>query len=226
MPVAWKTNVLGAVAKGRSGAGASFARRRLRLQALDFLRAEGLGEVLLSYSVVPLDATASGILRAGGEWFDAPLMLPAAGELTALAFGVCTLSPAVEERIRGLFREKRASLALAVDGVANELLFEGSNRMRERLLSDVSKRGLCVSGELRPGDPGLAQETQRAVMRLAHGDELGVRVNSNFVLSPMKSVTVMYGVGQDLPPALWSRCEECRSREKCAVAQRDLGTLA
>ena len=226
MPVVWKTNVLGAVARGSSGAGVSPARQRLQTQAQDFLRAKGLGEVWLSYSVVPLDVPASGMLCAGGEWFDAPRMLPETGELTALAFGVCTLGPIIEERIKALFSEKRASLALGLDEMANRLLLEGSCRMYERLLSDASKRGLCVSGELRPGDPGLALESQRAAVRLAHGQEVGVSVNQNFVLSPVKSITVVYGLGRDLPPAKWSRCDECKSHEKCTVARGAMGTVA
>jgi len=36
----------------------------------------------------------------------------------------------------------------------------------------------------------------------------------------------MFGVGNNLPPALWSRCDECRSRKTCAVALRAAAAAA
>ena len=231
MPVTWNSNVLGTVAKLPPGASATPVRERLRAQALDLARAESLGQVFLSYSVVPLAEPSSGnyragILRAGGESFDAPRLVPEQGELTALAFGVCTLGRALEERVSTLFTERRASVALALDELGNRMLSEGSYRLRKRLLLDATKRGLCVSGELRPGDPGLALEAQHAVLRLAHAEKIGVAATRTLQLTPLKSLSVIYGVGPGLPPAWWSRCYECRSRKKCAAVRGSLMTVA
>ena len=167
-----------------------------------------------------LDAPAADILRAGGEAFHAPRMLPDTGELTALAFGVCTIGPALVEKVRALFAERKMSLALALDTLGNQMLMEASRRLQDRILATVTKRGLTMAGELRPGDPGLALEAQPAVLRLAGAGRIGVAVTSSLALEPAKSASVMFGVGRDLPIALWSRCDDCRSRKTCAVALR------
>ena len=201
-------------------AGLSDARRRFRGEAVAVARAEGLGRAEMTFAVVPLDAPAADVLRAGGEAFFAPRMLPEAGELTALAFGVCTIGPALVEKVRTLFAQRKMSLALALDTLGNQMLMEASRRLQDRILASVTKQGLTMAGELRAGDPGLALEAQPAVLRLAGADRIGVAATGSLALEPAKSASVMFGVGRDLPAALWSRCDDCRSRKTCAVALR------
>lgn len=200
--------------------GLTGVRRRFRTEAIELARAAGLGPARMTYRIVSLDAPAADLLRAGGEAFHAPRMIPASGELTALAFGVCTLGRDIVDKVRELFAARKVSLALALDSLGNQMLMEMSRRLQDRILADVTKRGLTMAGELRAGDPGLALEAQPAVLRLSGADEIGVAVTQSLALEPIKSASVVFGVGRDLPPALWSRCDDCRSRKTCAVALR------
>ena len=200
-------------------AGATVATSKIELRfrgaAIDLARREALGKISVAHAIVSLDAPASHMLHAGGESFHAPRLLPPSGELTGLAFGVCTLGPALERRVSTLFAERRVSLAVALDSLGNQILMEATRRLQDRILADVTRRGLTMAGELRAGDPGLALEAQPAVLRLAAADRIGVTVTGTLALHPHKSASVVYGVGRDLPPANWSRCDECRSRAKC-----------
>jgi hypothetical protein len=196
---------------------------RFRDGAIDLARRESFGRVSIAHAIVPLDAPASQVLCAGGESFHAPRLLPPSGELTGLAFGVCTLGPALERRVSALFAERLVSLALALDTLGNQILMEATRRLQDRILADIAKRGLTMAGELRAGDPGLALEAQPAVLRLAAADRIGVTMTETLALNPLKSASVVYGVGHDLPPANWSRCDECRWHTKCrhsAMASR------
>lgn len=198
---------------------------RFRLRALDLARAEGLGHALIGHRIVPLDEPARPVLAAGGEAFHAPRLLPESGELTALAFGVATLGRALPERVSALFAERQMSLGLALDAIGNLMLLEASRRLQDAVLAAVRRAGLTMAGELRPGDPGLALETQPAVVRLAGGAAMGLAVTRSLALDPPKSTTVVYGVGRDLPAVAWSRCDDCRSRPTCRVP-REAATLA
>lgn len=208
-------DVLKHVVAAGAPAAASKIGLRFRDEAVDLARAEGLGKVSIAYAIVALDAPAADVLCAGGESFHAPRLLPPSGELTALALGVCTLGPALERRVTALFAERLVSLALALDSLGNQILMEATRRLQDRILVDVAKRGLTMAGELRAGDPGLAMEAQPAVLRLAAADRIGVTMTETLALHPLKSASVVYGVGRDLPPANWSRCDECRWRTKC-----------
>ncbi len=191
----------------------------LRRQVLALVRDEGLLAARASWRIVALrsEPDASGWLDLDGGRLQAPRLVPASGRLTGVACAAATLGDAIERRIAGFFAERRASLAVALDAVANELLFALSRRVQDRLLAAARKRGLCVAGELRAGDPGLALDAQRTVLALAGAETLGVWLSSALMMSPNKSTSFIQGVGLDLPHEAWSRCDACRFRERCAL---------
>lgn len=198
----------------------SAARNRQRQQALCIARDEQLIDAAYSYAIVPLDAPPADLLCAGAERLFAPWLLPASGELTAIACGACTLGPNFESRVSELFAGRRASLAMALDELGNELLFAVSRRAQDRMLADATRRGLSMAGELRPGDPGLALDAQAAVLRLAQAETIGIGLSSGGLMHPRKSCSMVLGVGVDLPAVRWSRCDHCPTRNKCRVAER------
>ena len=202
------------------------ARNRLRAQALTMAREETLVNAAYSYRIVTLEAPPAPLLHAGGESLEAPWLLPASGDLTALACGVCTLGPALERRVSELFAQRRASLAMALDELGNELLFDISRRAQDRMQAEVGRSGLSMSGELRAGDPGLALDAQGAVLRLAAADSIGIRLGEGLLMHPMKSTSMVLGVGVNLPASSWSRCDACNSRARCGVRSRALAAAA
>jgi hypothetical protein len=220
MRVARGIDVLREVADSPRFGRPSALRDRLRREALELARAEELVDAAYSYRIVALEAPAAPTLRAGGETVHAPRLLPESGQLTALACAVCTLGTRLEQRVTSLFAERRASLALALDQLGNELLFAASRRVQDRMLVDAARRGLSVAGELRAGDPGLALAEQATVLRLAQAGLIGVHVSDDQLMQPLKSVSMVMGVGLDLPPAQWSRCDDCPRREKCKLVAR------
>ena len=193
---------------------------KLRARALDLVREEGLGESRYALRIVPLEKEDDGHLTLEGETVFAPWLVPETGKLTALGVGLVTLGPAVENRVRQLFAEKQAALALALDQFAAELLFATGARLEVRLRMLAKRQGLSLSGELHPGDPGLALEAQQNLMRWMAPDTLDIALHHGHLLNPLKSGSVIYGIGVDLPAATWSRCDLCPSRSKCAKAER------
>lgn len=220
MPVSRGFDVLRMAAASPLQGRPSAARARLRREALDLVQREALVDAAYSYRVVPLDTPAKEVLCAGGEQLPAPWLLPDSGELTAIACGVCTLGSALEQRVGALFAERRASLALALDDLGNELLFAVSRRAQDRMQADATRRKLAMAGELHAGDPGLALGAQAAVLRLAQADTIGIGLTRGNLMHPLKSTSMVLGVGIDLPATTWSRCERCPSQAKCGRRPR------
>ena len=218
MPAVGSSGLLRAIAENPCSGGTFPQRERFRREALDLIEHEGLLEAAFCYHIVALDEPPGDALRVGGETLHAPRLLPASGQLTAVAAAVCTLGPALEQRTTALFAERRTSLALALDGVANELLFALSRRLQDRIVADAGKHQLTAAGELRAGDPGLPLAAQPAVLRLAGAGEIGVGVSQSQLLHPLKSMSMILGIGIDLPAVRWSRCDECPSASKCRIA--------
>src|SRR5450755_886549 len=195
-------------------------RGRYRRDAIELVERENLLNAAHCYRIVPLDEPPSHVLRAGGEALEAIRLVPESGQLTAVAGGICTLGPALERRATALFVERRISLALALDRLGNELLSALSRRVQDRIVSEARKVGLTAAGELRAGDPGLPLAAQTAVHRLAGADTIGVSVTQGQVLHPLKSMSMVLGIGIDLPAAHWSRCDDCPSAPRCRMSGR------
>jgi hypothetical protein len=115
---------------------------------------------------------------------------------------------------------------MALDELGNELLFDISRRAQDRMQAEVSRRGLTMSGELRAGDPGLALDAQGAVLRLACAESIGIKLGDGLLMHPLKSTSMVLGVGVDLPVSAWSRCDSCRSRARCGVRLRAFAAAA
>lgn len=192
------------------------AAEKLRQRAIALAQAEGLGMAAYAYRTVAIDRIDHGALTLGSDTLFAPWLVPETGELTALGVGLTTLGPGIAQRVTTLFAERQAALALALDQLGSELLFAASARLEVRLRAQARRDGLSVSGELRPGDPGLALEAQRTVMKMMAPVTLGITLHNGHLLNPLKSVSVIYGVGVDLPAVQWSRCDLCPSRSKCS----------
>lgn len=200
--------------------GISAVHARLRLEALALVEAENLVQASYSYRIVRLEEPAGETLRVGGETLHAPRLLPESGELTALGCAACTLGPRLEARVTALFGNRRAALAVVLDQVGNEILSVLGRRLQDRMLSDCRRRRLTMAGELRAGDPGLDISAQAAVLRLAGAANIGVCTHDAQLLYPLKSGSMIVGVGKDLPLVSWSRCDTCPSNHRCAFGCR------
>src|SRR6185369_3584146 len=77
-------------------------RERFRREAMELVERGDLLEAAYCYRIVPLDEPPGDWLRAGGEALDALKLVPASGQLTAIAAAVATLGPALEQRISAL----------------------------------------------------------------------------------------------------------------------------
>lgn len=179
------------------------------------LKAECLIDPGYHYRILALEAHDGPEFKVDGSLLHAPMLRPASGRLTALAFCVVTLGERIHERIGELFDQRKPGLALMLDDLGNDLLMGLSRRVQDRLMAETLRQNLNMAGELHAGDPGLELDTQAQVVRLAGGEAVGIRVTAGGLLSPMKSASMVFGVGEHLPTVSWSRCDACPSRERC-----------
>jgi len=221
MPVLEDIDVLRDVERG--GVPAHVLRREklvaLRAEAIAMVRDLGLAQGRASWRIAPLDSEPQdGWLQVDGHRLNAPRLVPASGQLTSVACAAATLGAGLERQVAQLFEQRRVSLAVALDGVANEMLFALSRRLQDRILAAARRQGLTVAGELRAGDPGLDLQAQQTVLDLAGAQALGLGLTRTLMMSPAKSTSFVLGVGLQLPLQTWSRCDSCASRKRCTLA--------
>jgi hypothetical protein len=181
-------------------------RRRQRDKAIILLSDEALLVAACSINSLCLKGKAGNDgLYVGGEILPMPAQLPKKGELTALGFGACTLGSQLEVRVRQLFAEKRAPLALALDSLGNELMLALGRRVQLDLLASVRRQGFILGQRLQFGESELDLSAQAAVLRLSGATKIGIKLHRGNLLRPQKSTAAVYAVGRNLPKLSLSR---------------------
>ena len=191
---------------------------RARDEALEMIEREALARPAFGYRIFPVQTVRGEAIDVGDAVLDAPVLAAEAGELTAVAAAACTLGSAMQERISALFATRRRSLALALDTVANEVLFRLADRAFATIRREARRAGLGIGIEAGPGDPGVPLEQQAGVLALADAARIGVHTTGAGMLAPMKSLSFLVALGPNLRRrAARARCNCCPSRDRCAV---------
>lgn len=191
---------------------------RARDQALEMIKDEALASPAFGYRILAVRTVRGDAIDVGDAVLDAPVLAAESGELTAVAAAACTLGAAVQERISALFATRRRSLALALDTVANELLFRLADRAFASIRREARRAGLAIGIEASPGDPGVPLGEQARVLALADVARIGINVTGAGMLAPMKSLSFLVALGPNLRRrAAHGRCECCPSRDRCTM---------
>jgi len=158
------------------------------------------------------------MLSAGGTTVHAPGFVGESGELVAVAAATCTLGTPLQERISELFVTRRRSLALALDTIANELLFRLADRAATAIRRDARRMNLETGLELNPGDEGIPLDQQAAVLALSGAGARGISISDAGMLTPLRSLSMLVALGRNLRRrSTAARCEACPSRVRCAM---------
>jgi hypothetical protein len=157
------------------------------------------------YTVLPL--------RDGGA-FAGPLVARALAGATRVALAVCTIGPALEERVTALFAAGDPVRAMALDGAGVAAVGEVSHMIGERICDEGAAQGLRAGMRVSPGQEGWPIEQQRVLFSLLPAGRIGVRLNESCLMLPRKSVSFVVGLGPEMP-ADGVACDFCSKRERC-----------
>ncbi len=173
-----------------------------------------LGERLMSprfvYRSVPVDAQSAGLIEAGGERLHIPEIHRLWGRLAAVGAGICTVGDAIETRVSALFEAREFPLALMLDSVGSaavESLVEYANDL---LCQAALPGSLKVTNRISPGYAGWDTAEQAALFRLCPGGPIGVTLNDACVMTPLKTISLLVGLGPDARvDHYFTQCRRC-----------------
>ncbi len=150
----------------------------------------------------------------GGAVLTGSLVARALAGATQVYLVVCTIGPALEERMDALFAAGDAVRAMALDGAGTAALGEVSGMVVARLRAEASARGLGSGMRASPGQEGWPIEQQRVFFGLIPAQEIGVRLTKSCLMLPRKTVSFVIGSGPEMRPDAVT-CDFCSKRERC-----------
>lgn len=176
--------------------------------------AQTLIEPLAMYDIVPVeDFHHQTIVMASGASFEGPLAARALAGSRTLALAVCTIGPALEERMNQLFGEEPVR-AMALDGAGVAALRSISEATVARIREEAEARRWGSGMRAQPGQEGWSIWQQRVLFDHIPADEIGVRLTDSALMIPRKSVSFVIGMGPDMRPDAVA-CDFCSKRERC-----------
>lgn len=143
----------------------------------------------------------------------ASLVLPAAREL---ALVVATIGLALEEKVSEYASRKAILKALILDGIGSAALDTLTLEALHIISGNIAPRDFKASSPLSPGMPGIPLSDQRHLFDLVPVEEIGVRLNASQLMIPQKSVSMIIGLGPDMPTwTLAEVCARCSLKNTC-----------
>ncbi len=167
------------------------------------------------YVILPVrDFQRQRVTLEGGAVFEGPLVARALAGATEVALAVCTIGPALEERVDALFAAGDPVQAMAWDGAGIAALSEVSGIVVAWIRDEASACGLGSGMRASPGQEGWSIWQQRVLFGLVPAGEIGVRLTESCLMLPFKSGSFVIGLGPEMRPDAVT-CDFCSKRERC-----------
>ena len=133
-----------------------------------------------------------------------PSLFTSEGELAAV---VCTIGPRLEEAAADYFGNNEPLRGLLLDGIGSAAVDSLTQEVCRIMVHEASSRGYQASSPLSPGMTGFPISEQWHLFELVPAEEIGVRLTSSGMMVPRKSVSMVIGIGSQMPT--WTQTEVC-----------------
>jgi hypothetical protein len=179
-----------------------------------FAEALALGERLMEpravYRAAAVTAQEPHGLAAGGERLTIPDIARLWGPLTHVGAGICTVGQPIEDRVRALFDAREFPLAVMLDSVGSAAAESLAEHVNDLLCQAALPAGLRVTNRISPGYAGWDTAEQAALFRLCSGAPVGVSLNEACFMTPVKTISLLVGVGPDARvDHYFTQCRRC-----------------
>jgi len=130
---------------------------------------------------------------------------------------IATAGPGAEALSRDLMGRRQNLAGMIVDAVGTERAEAATTAALEALRQHATPAGFALSAPCCPGQCGVALAEQAELFDLFSGQTAGVRLTSEFLMQPLKSVSGLVGIGPGEHIASdGTACDQCERRD-CAM---------
>ncbi len=200
---------------GGAAAAVDPAIRAMLDEALDV--AAKLARPAGTYRILPVLGTTTRSVRTRAGTIRSALftrLVEMCGGSPSIVFMICTLG---EELERSCGPAEPLSRQLVLDTLGSELAEMVADGLEADWRAELDALGLQCSARFSPGYCDWALEGQAVIAAALDFERVGVRLNSQFVMTPRKSVSAVAVAARQLPaPAPCAFCarDDCPSRRR------------
>jgi hypothetical protein len=185
-------------------------------ELLDTVAADGWLAPAIAYEILPVGKEQEKKSLADKTVWPGSGLPPVLAGAKEVAVVVCTIGSTLEKQVRYFSENGEALRALLLDGIGSAAVDKLAGRAEEIIRRESAARHYRASSAVNPGMPGLPITAQPRLLARVPAGEIGVTLSASGTLVPLKSVSMIIGLGQDMPT--WTRnevCAACHLRDTC-----------
>jgi hypothetical protein len=184
----------------------------------ELAEARQLIEPAACWTTIPVkEVRHEKIVLANGARIGGGPVASVVGGADDLVVGVCTVGAPISERAEAHSRGKDLFRGMILSDLASYAVDLVRQELCELVEADAGTRGLHVSTPLSPGESEWSVREQGTLFGLVDAREIGVTLSSSMVMRPLKSLSLIMGVGsRPMGSEGGSNCDFCTIRERCA----------
>lgn len=133
---------------------------------------------------------------------------------------VCTIGADLEKAVSDCFESDEPLRGLLLDVIGNAALDRLTKEACRRITEEASGSGFGTTIPLSPGMPGFPISEQRSLVELVPAGEIGVSLTPAGVMVPLKSISMVMGLGRDIKSEHYHSCDDC-TLEDCLYRVRN-----
>ncbi len=137
-------------------------------------------------------------------------------EAKALAIAVATIGPELESRVSSYFLSGQRLKGMILDAMGNSSTENVRLAIHAIVGEEAKKLGYKLSSPVSPGGAGFPLSEQVKIFKLVPADAIEVRLTETGMMIPCKSLSMVMGLGENMPVFTASeRCDMCSAGKVC-----------
>lgn len=171
------------------------------------------------FRILPLETCTAATLTLGGIVFETgPIIAKPFQKANSVAVFACTAGHEVHAAYSSYMANGELLKAYIMDTIGTVIVEKAMNRMAADLDENAAQSDLRCTNRYSPGYCGWHVGEQQKVWSLLPMGYCGITLTSSSLMTPVKSISGMIGLGQDVKKSPYA-CSGCHM-EHCMYRQR------
>lgn len=145
-----------------------------------------------------LDEAAKKIIFENGNYFSGDYIVKKLAGADYLIVSVATLGSGIDKKALECFSNSDYLKGMIYNAIGDEALSYICRKFWLELVKDAKREGCGITHRLSPGHNDWDIKDQAVVFQLLNTCSIGVTLNDSFMMEPIKSVSVIYGLGKNI----------------------------
>ncbi|MFC1940560.1 vitamin B12 dependent-methionine synthase activation domain-containing protein, partial [Chloroflexota bacterium] len=131
-----------------------------------------------------------------------------------IGIAICTISPALEERVAEMFSLKQFAEAVMLDSVGSVAAEGLADLVNYSVCQTAYKLNMRAGARFSPGYGKWSLSDQKVLFNLCDAGRIGVNLNNQYMMIPRKSVSFCVAIGRELAGSTrMNRCRRCHMKQ-------------